>query len=87
MKSSFLDINSYNQLKYTTVYIDRVIKSIYKEESSRKERINRLKLIDWHIYHKCAKTYSWKEQFMKIILSYKLFHIYDYIMINYIKNK
>lgn len=87
MRKSFLNEDAYNQLKYTTVFIDRVIRSIYKDYLTPKERIAKLKEINWDIYRQSEKVYNWKEWILKQLLSFRLFYLYDYIIINIVKNK
>lgn len=62
------------------LYIERTLLSLRKFKR-RSDRIKILMELDLSLYHKYKKPYSWKENILLLLLKYKCFHLYDFLMI------
>lgn len=60
-------------------YIERTLASIMRL-SSRKERLQKMKELDFTLYYKHKKPYSWKEQLLFHLLKNRFFCIYDSLL-------
>lgn len=60
-------------------YIERTLASIMRL-SSRKERLQKMKELDFTLYYKHKKPYSWKEQLLFYLLKNRFFCIYDSLL-------
>ena len=60
-------------------YIERTLASIMRL-SSRKERLQKMKELDFTLYYKHKKSYSWKEQLLFYLLKNRFFCIYDSLL-------
>ncbi len=86
MKSKIsLDDNGICNLTRTKIaFMDRVLRSIMKIQK-RKDRLMKLREMDWSFYNINKIPGSWKESCLVFILKRKLFYLYDILMCNYVQ--
>lgn len=79
LRNNYIGEEAYGRcMMYYHFFMDRVVTAIYHDFPNHKDRINKLRLIDWNLYKKYGQTYSWQDRYLKKLLINRCFLAYDF---------